>query len=155
MTGDPLLLTEGHYLLGVSTFWQGALELSRQHLRQALTIYSPGRAAQHLALFGQDPKAVIAGGSKPDAQWEGSTAMHGAANRGAPELVDWLAAKGVPLDTTSQRGLRPYHHAAGLDGFLFHASPESVQRLMALAKARGETIDLSEPPASKRPGSLQ
>ena len=112
-------------------------------------------AVQYLAGLGQDPKAVIGGGSKPDAQWEGSTAMHGAANRGAPDLVDWLAAKGVPLDTTSKRGLRPYHHAAGLDGFLFHASPESVQRLVALAKARGETIDLSEPPPAKRPGSLQ
>jgi len=112
-------------------------------------------AVKYLAELGQDPKAVIAGGSKPDPQWEGSTAMHGAANRGAPELVDWLAERGVPLDTTSKRGLRPYHHAAGLDGFLFHASPESVQRLMAQAKKRGETIDLSEPPAPKRPGSLQ
>ena len=112
-------------------------------------------SVQYLAGLGHDPKALIGGGSKPDAQWEGSTAMHGAANRGAPDLVDWLAARGVPLDTTSKRGLRPYHHAAGLDGFLFHASPESVQRLMALAKARGETIDLAEPPAPKRPGSLQ
>ncbi len=112
-------------------------------------------AVQYLAGLGQDPKAVIAGGVKPDPQWEGSTAMHGAANRGAPELVDWLAERGVPLDTTSKRGLRPYHHAAGLDGFLFHASPESVQRLLAHAKTRGETIDLSDPPAPKRPGSLQ
>ena len=56
-TGDPLLLTEGHYLIGVSTFWQGALELSRPHLSRALTSYSPERAAQHLALR-QDPKAV-------------------------------------------------------------------------------------------------
>ncbi len=112
-------------------------------------------SVKYLAELGQDPKAVIGGGSKPDPQWEGSTAMHGAANRGAPVLVDWLAAQGVPLDTVSQRGLRPYHHAAGLDGFLFHASPESAERLIALAKARGQAIDLSEPPAPKRPGQLQ
>lgn len=136
----PLLAASG---IG---FWEGECPGTNAEAMESV---------QYLVELGQDPKAVIAGGSKPDPQWEGSTAMHGAANRGAPELVDWLAAKGVPLDTTSQRGLRPYHHAAGLDGFLFHASPESVQRLMALAKARGETIDLSEPPAPKRPGSLQ
>lgn len=136
----PLLAASG---IG---FWEGECPGTNAEAMESV---------QYLVEIGHDPKAIIAGGSKPDAQWEGSTAMHGAANRGAPELVDWLAAKGVPLDTTSQRGLRPYHHAAGLDGFLFHASPESVQRLMALAKARGETIDLSEPPAPKRPGSLQ
>lgn len=112
-------------------------------------------SVKYLAEIGQDPKAVIGGGSKPDPQWEGSTAMHGAANRGAPALVDWLAAQGVPLDTKSKRGLRPYHHAAGLDGFLFHASPESADRLIALAKARGESIDLSDPPPPQRPGQLQ
>ncbi len=136
----PLLAASG---IG---FWEGECPGTNAEAMESV---------QYLVELGQDPKAVIAGGSKPDPQWEGSTAMHGAANRGAPELVDWLAARGVPLDTTSKRGLRPYHHAAGLDGFLFHASPESVQRLMALAKARGETIDLSEPPAPKRPGSLQ
>jgi len=111
-------------------------------------------AVKAAAELGNDPLAIVGGGEKSDPSWEGSSAMHGAANRGAVEIVSWLAAKGVPLDSTSKRGVRPFHHAAGLDGFLFHASPEVVQLLDTLAAAMGQTIDKSEPPPPARPGRL-
>jgi ankyrin repeat protein len=44
--------------------------------------------------LGNDPKAVVQGGAKPDPSFEGATAMHGAATRGSDALVEWLAAKG-------------------------------------------------------------
>ena len=55
---DALLVTEGHYLVGVSAFWRGAFERSRVHLQRALDTYDPEREAQHLELFGQDPVSV-------------------------------------------------------------------------------------------------
>ena len=55
---DALLMTEGHYLVGVSAFWRGAFESSRVHLQRSLDAYDPEREAQHLELFGQDPVSV-------------------------------------------------------------------------------------------------
>ena len=55
---DALLVTEGHYLVGVSAFWRGAFESSRVHLQRSLDAYDPEREAQHLELFGQDPVSV-------------------------------------------------------------------------------------------------
>jgi tetratricopeptide (TPR) repeat protein len=57
-TQDPVLVTEGHYLQGVSHFWRGAFANSRDHLRRALAAYEPERAHEHLERFGQDAKAV-------------------------------------------------------------------------------------------------
>ena len=55
---DPLLLTEGHYMVGVSSFWLAEFERSHRHLAQALAHYDDSRTRQHLEQFGQDPKAV-------------------------------------------------------------------------------------------------
>ncbi len=57
-SSDALLVTEGHYLVGVSAFWRGAFESSRVHLQRSLDAYDPEREAQHLELFGQDPVSV-------------------------------------------------------------------------------------------------
>jgi predicted ATPase len=56
--GDPVLLVEGHYVLGVTLFWRGALVPSRQHLEQALAHYAPDRLGAHLTLYSQDPRVV-------------------------------------------------------------------------------------------------
>jgi hypothetical protein len=55
---DVLLLTEGHYLRGVSGFWLGRLADSAAHLEAALGGYDPSRVREHLERFGQDPGAV-------------------------------------------------------------------------------------------------
>lgn len=131
LTGvSPLLAASG---IG---YWEGETPGTNAEAFEAVKV---------AAELGNDPKALVGGGPKTDASWEGSSAMHGAANRGAVEIVSWLAEKGVPLDSRSKRGITPYHHAAGLDGFLFHASPETVQLLDKLAAARGEKIDKTEP----------
>ncbi len=55
---DAVTRTEGHYLLGVSAFWQGDLEKARHHLEAAIAAYDVTRRDEHLALFAQDPRAV-------------------------------------------------------------------------------------------------
>jgi predicted ATPase len=55
---DPVLLVEGHYVLGVTLFWKGALAPSRDHLEQALGHYAPARSNDHLSLYTQDPQVV-------------------------------------------------------------------------------------------------
>ncbi|HEY5654603.1 MAG TPA: hypothetical protein VIS04_02100, partial [Woeseiaceae bacterium] len=55
---DAVTRTEGHYLLGVSAFWQGDLDKARHHLEAAIAAYDVTRQDEHLALFAQDPRAV-------------------------------------------------------------------------------------------------
>jgi DNA-binding SARP family transcriptional activator len=56
--GAPIARTEGHYLLGVSAFWQGELTKSGDHLRAAIDSYDAALRGEHLASYAQDPKAV-------------------------------------------------------------------------------------------------
>ena len=51
-------MTEGHYLIGVTSFWLGDLRTSRRSLEAALAHYDPRQTAAHLERFGQDPRAV-------------------------------------------------------------------------------------------------
>ena len=55
---DAVTQTEGHYLLGVSAFWQGHQAQARDHLESAIAAYDVTRRDEHLALFAQDPRAV-------------------------------------------------------------------------------------------------
>ena len=55
---DPVLIVEGEYVLGVTSFWQGAFRESRRHLEAAVDRYSPTHRETHLTLYGQDPKVV-------------------------------------------------------------------------------------------------
>jgi ankyrin repeat protein len=101
--------------------------------------------------LGADPAQVITGGEKPDPRWEGATPLHGAVIRNAPEIVAWLAGKGVPLDAKTKRGFTPYQFAIYnvmgelSGGGLYLVSPEAGERLMAIAKTQGQTLDTSEP----------
>ena len=56
--GDPLLLTEAHYVLGVSNFWLGSFESSHHHLQRSLAEYRPELAVTHIERFGQDPRPI-------------------------------------------------------------------------------------------------
>jgi tetratricopeptide (TPR) repeat protein len=55
---DPVAATEGHYLLGVSAFWQGDLARARLHLTGSIEAYDSSRRDEHLASYAQDPRAV-------------------------------------------------------------------------------------------------
>jgi class 3 adenylate cyclase/predicted ATPase len=56
--GDSILLTEGHYALGVTSFWQGKFEQSKENLEIALTYYDPKNRSLHLRRFTQEPKVI-------------------------------------------------------------------------------------------------
>jgi len=56
--GDPMVVVEGRYVLGVSAFWLGELSAARDHLEAAIAGYLPERARSHLALYPQDPRVV-------------------------------------------------------------------------------------------------
>jgi ankyrin repeat protein len=47
---------------------------------------------------------------------KGETAMHGAAQRGADEIVQFLFAKGAKLDVKDKQGLTPLDRAMGKGG---------------------------------------
>ena len=55
---DPILLVEGHYVLGATLSWTGSFTRSRIHLEQALAHYQPAHSATHIARHSQDPSVV-------------------------------------------------------------------------------------------------
>jgi predicted ATPase len=56
--GDPLLLVEGHYVLGVTLSWAGSFTRSRVYLEQALAHYDPMHSTSHIARYSQDPGVI-------------------------------------------------------------------------------------------------
>ena len=56
--GDPILLVEGHYVLGVTLFWAGSFTRSRIHLEQALARYDPTQSSAHITRYSQDPNVI-------------------------------------------------------------------------------------------------
>jgi DNA-binding SARP family transcriptional activator len=56
--GDDVLLVEGHYVLGVSAFWQVALAEAQAHFEVAADRYRPEHRATHLVRYGLDPQVV-------------------------------------------------------------------------------------------------
>lgn len=120
-------------------FWEGETPGTNADAFEAVKL-----AAQ----LGNDPKYVVQGGTRPDPSWEGATALHGAATRGALDIVNWLVEQGVPLDVHTKRGISAYHIATDNAGGMYHIAPEIAERLVALAKQRGETIDLVPPKAT-------
>ena len=55
---DSVASVEAHYLLGVTLFWEGKFLLAREQLNKALAGYDQQQAKVHIALYGQDPKAI-------------------------------------------------------------------------------------------------
>jgi DNA-binding SARP family transcriptional activator len=58
---DSVLVVEGHYVLGISAFWQGGLETAREHFEAAIDRYRPEHRATHLTRYLVDPKVVCLG----------------------------------------------------------------------------------------------
>jgi DNA-binding SARP family transcriptional activator len=56
--GDPILLVEGHYVLGVTLSWAGSFTRSRIHLEQALAHYDPTQSPAHTTRYSQDPSVI-------------------------------------------------------------------------------------------------
>jgi ankyrin repeat protein len=137
---DPNIPTAANItpLLGASGlgFWEGETPGTNADAFECVKL------AAHL---GNDPTYVVSGGAKPDPSWEGATALHGAATRSALDIVNWLIEQGVPLDTHTKRGISPYHIATDNAGGMYHIAPEIAERLLALAKERGEKIDTVPP----------
>ena len=55
---DPILLVEGHYVLGVTLSWAGSFTRSRIHLEQALAHYQSAHSPTHIARYSQDPSVI-------------------------------------------------------------------------------------------------
>lgn len=55
---DAMLVVEGRYVLGVSSFWVGEFEECRRQLEEAIARYDPDRSEAHIALYSQDPKVI-------------------------------------------------------------------------------------------------
>jgi predicted ATPase len=56
--GDPVVLVEAHYVLGVTLFWRGQFAESRSHLEDAIAHYSVERSQAHLTGYSQNPAVV-------------------------------------------------------------------------------------------------
>ena len=72
----------------------------------------------------------------------GETALHGAAYRGAPSIVDYLVEQGAELDARSAQGWTPWTIANGVFYSLFYKEqPAAADRLAELMAARGMSTE--------------
>jgi predicted ATPase len=51
---DPLLLVEGHRMLGNTAWWQGQLAQTHAHVKEALALYDPAQHRAHAVRYGAD-----------------------------------------------------------------------------------------------------
>ena len=90
--------------------------------------------------LGNDPKAAVTFGDYRigSINWNGATALHGAATRGATAMAEWLIEKGVPLDAKTEVGLTAWDIADGSNNTgVFHQWPETAELLRRLMTERG------------------
>ena len=72
----------------------------------------------------------------------GETALHGAAYRGAPSIVDYLVQQGAQIDARSDQGWTPWTIANGVFYSLFYKEqPQTADVLAALMADRGISTD--------------
>jgi ankyrin repeat protein len=87
---------------------------------------------------------------------DGETAMHGAAYRNHPRVVQLLAEKGAKVevwDRKNRTGLTPLVIAEGhRPGLNFRPSPETVAALHRVMIAAGVTPPKPTPPPARKPG---
>jgi predicted ATPase len=55
---EATVRVEGHYVLGVTSFWLGEFEHSREQLEASLAEYDPADSPTHVAMYSQDPRVV-------------------------------------------------------------------------------------------------
>ena len=90
--------------------------------------------------LGNDPLAVVDFGDYRvgSPHWSNATALHGAATRGANELVEWLVERGVPVGTKTETGMTAWDIADGSNIVnVFHRWPETEKLLRRLMEERG------------------
>jgi predicted ATPase len=56
--GNPGLLVEAHFALGVSLHYRGRFDDAREHLQRSVTLYEARRDAAHAFEYGQDPRVA-------------------------------------------------------------------------------------------------
>ena len=96
--------------------------------------------------LGNDPQAVVEYGDYlvGSPSWDGATALHGAATRGANEMVEWLVEKGVALDTKTNEGMTAWDIADGSNiTSVFHRWVETATLLRRLMEERGIPLEVS------------
>jgi DNA-binding SARP family transcriptional activator/predicted ATPase len=55
---DRLLMVEANYAMGVTTFWLGNFQPSRDYLERAIALYDPQDSRTHISLYSQNPKVI-------------------------------------------------------------------------------------------------
>jgi class 3 adenylate cyclase/predicted ATPase len=55
---DPTLLTQAHWVLGITLLFMGAFAQARAHLEYVMALYKPQHHRAHTLLYGQDPGAT-------------------------------------------------------------------------------------------------
>jgi hypothetical protein len=56
--GDPVVLTESGYVLGIAAFWQGRLTEARRRFEAVVAGYRPEHRVTHIVRYGLDPKVA-------------------------------------------------------------------------------------------------
>jgi len=96
--------------------------------------------------LGNDPLAVVdySDYRVGSPNWNGSTALHGAATRGADEMVKWLVEKGVQLDARTEFGMTAWDIADGSNiALVFHRWAETAALLARMMEDRGIPLEIS------------
>ena len=106
-----------------------------------------------LQQLGNDVAAVaeFSGGSAGFSRgsWSGASALHGASNRGATEMVKWLIDEGVPLDHAMRSGHTALDVAEGSNlGFVAQIQTEVAEVLRAAMREQG--LPVPAPKVSER-----
>ena len=55
---DRLLMVEANYAMGVTMFWLGNFQPSRDYLERANALYDPQDSRTHISLYSQNPKVI-------------------------------------------------------------------------------------------------
>ena len=98
--------------------------------------HDPGTNEEALGAF---TLVLDLGGDISTADTNGDTALHGAAERGANEIVQMLVNRGVDLEATNERGWTPLTIAEGVvRGVVFKQQPRTAALLRRLLEARAQ-----------------
>jgi ankyrin repeat protein len=110
---------------------------------------SPGTDAEALEAtrmaleLGNDVNAVAdyGGVENTDPRFDGLTALHGAATRGAVEVIRLLVSHGARLDAQTKEGWTPFNIADGIFiGGTFKGNPVAAEVLKQMMVERGITV---------------
>ena len=106
----------------------------RQALEAVMAALELGNDVNAIAEYGEVDTA--------DTRFSGSTALHGAAQRGATSIVSYLVENGARLDVKTREGWTPLGVADGIEvGGSFKSNPEAAELLREIMTERGVSVD--------------